>query len=282
MDKTFPWRANAPWLTALILSLIIHLLLVSSTMFLQTEKEVKEKPPLIANLITPAELEALRSTLPPVYSGAPKTMPERGRLNKGVNKMPSAPLVTRSLQGSEHKSSAGEDTKGITQQTGKEAAGDVSPDRKSGVLSQGKAQPGGSGLSTRQRLFAAEKEAAEVIAKKEEAGKDSGITFDTKELRYHGYMSKLQNRIEGIWKYPHEAASRGIYGDLKIKFTIKKDGMLGNVELARTSGHRSLDEAAMQALKDAEPFWPLPEEWGREGITIDGHFVYTIHGVYIR
>lgn len=277
MDKTFPW------LTALIFSLIIHMILVSSTMLLRTEKEVKEKPPLIANLITPAELEGLRSSVPPVYSGAQEARTRRGLPNKNTLKMPSSPVLRRSFQGSEHKASAGDDSKSITQQTGKEATGEsVSADQRSGVLSQGKALPGGSGLSTRQRLFAAEKEAAEVIAKKEETGKDNGITFDTKELRYHGYMSKLQSRIEGIWKYPHEAASRGIYGDLRIKFTIKKDGMLGNVELSRTSGHRSLDEAAMQALKDAEPFWPLPEEWGREGITIDGHFVYTIHGVYIR
>lgn len=273
MDKTFPW------LTALIFSLIIHMVLVSSTMLLRTEKEVKEKPPLIATLITPAELEGLRSSVPPVYSGAPKTMTDSGRLNKTLHKMPAIPLGKRSLQYSD----AGEDSKGLTQRAGKEIAGEsITQDQKSGVLSQGKTQPGRGGLSTRQKLFSAEKEAAEVIAKKEETGKDSGITFDTKELRYHGYMSKLQSRIEGIWKYPHEAASRGIYGDLRIKFTIKKDGMLGNVELSRTSGHRSLDEAAMQALKDAEPFWPLPEEWGREGITIDGHFVYTIHGVYIR
>lgn len=282
MDKTFHLRAAAPWLTAVILSLTIHLLLVSSTMILRTEKEVKEKAPLIANLITPAELEGLRGTVPPVYSGAPKTMPQRTLSNKSALKIPALPPASRSLQGSENITGTGDDNKEDTQQAGREAAGDVAgAGLKNGTLSQ-KTGLGSSGLSPRQRLFAAEREAVDIIARKEEAGKDNGITFDTKELRYHGYMAKLQNRIEGIWKYPHEAASKGIYGDLRIKFTIKKDGMLGNVELARTSGHRSLDEAAMQALKDAEPFWPLPEEWGREGITIDGHFIYTIHGIYIR
>lgn len=264
MDKNFPW------LTALILSVIIHLLLVSSTMLLSTEKEVKEKPPLIATLITPDELKEPRSS----YSGLPETMPGRSLQRQEAHKIPPAPIVRRNLPGSENKTGAGD----AGRETAVDSAGGA---QKNGLASQ-KAQPGGKGLSSRQRLFAAEREAADVVAKKEEPGKDSGITFDTKELRYHGYMSKLQSRIEGIWKYPHEAASKGIYGDLRIKFTIKKDGMLGNVELGRTSGHRSLDEAAIKALKDAEPFWPLPEEWGREGITIDGHFIYTIHGIYIR
>jgi protein TonB len=77
-------------------------------------------------------------------------------------------------------------------------------------------------------------------------------------------------------------AEKGIYGDLYIRFTIMKNGRLGAVELVRTSGYRALDDAAIKALWDAEPYWPLPNEWGREGFTITGHFIYTLHGVYIK
>lgn len=276
MDKTYPWHVAFPWLAALTLSLIIHLFLVSATMLLRPEEKVKEKTPLIATLFTPDELEGMRSSAPPVYSNTQKTIIGRTISNKNAHKRPSP-----GLPGSEDKASVGDDKKDAAQQPGKEAVVEsVSAGLRNGASK--KAAPGGRGLSPRQRLFAAEREAADVIAQKEEPGKDNGITFDTKELRYSGYMSRLQGRIEGIWKYPQEAASKGIYGDLRIKFTIKKDGMLGNIELARTSGHRSLDEAAMRALKDAEPFWPLPEEWSKEGLTIDGHFIYTLHGIYIR
>jgi protein TonB len=57
---------------------------------------------------------------------------------------------------------------------------------------------------------------------------------------------------------------------------------LGAVELIRTSGHKSLDDAAMKALKEGEPYWPLPDEWGMEAYTIEGHFIYSIYGYYIR
>ncbi|HEB76636.1 MAG TPA: TonB family protein [Nitrospirae bacterium] len=115
-----------------------------------------------------------------------------------------------------------------------------------------------------------------------EQGKESGITFSTGDLKYYSYMMKLKSKIERVWRYPPEALRRGIYGDPYIRFTIKKDGYLGSVELIRTSGYRELDEAAMKALRDAEPYWPLPESWGKEGLTITGHFVYSIYGAYLR
>ena len=123
-------------------------------------------------------------------------------------------------------------------------------------------------------------------ARKEMAGaqkkRDDSITFDTSDYRYAGYMRKLKEKIESIWVYPPEAAARGIYGDLKIRFTILKNGKLGAVELVRTSGYKMLDDAAIKALKDGEPYWPIPEEWGMESYTVPGHFVYSIYGYSLR
>jgi len=112
--------------------------------------------------------------------------------------------------------------------------------------------------------------------------KGRSLTFDTKDYKFLLYNERLKERIENIWIYPREAATRGIYGDLVIRFTIKKNGTLGAVELIRTSGHQSLDDAAMKALRDGEPYWPLPDEWGMDAYSIVGHFVYTIYGYYVR
>ncbi|MDH4231838.1 MAG: TonB family protein, partial [Nitrospirota bacterium] len=112
--------------------------------------------------------------------------------------------------------------------------------------------------------------------------KDDSVTFDTSDYRYAGYMRKLKAKIESIWVYPPEAMARGLYGDLKVRFTIRKDGRLGAVELVRTSGYKMLDDAAIRALKDGEPYWPLPEEWGMESYSILGHFVYSLYGYSLR
>ncbi len=109
-----------------------------------------------------------------------------------------------------------------------------------------------------------------------------GITFDTEELKYQGYMRLLKDKIEGIWTYPREAAEKGVFGDLVIRFVIRKDGALGSVKVLRTSGHGMLDEYAVKALRDGEPYWPLPEGWGRKSLTVTGHFIYTLYGVRLR
>ncbi len=88
-------------------------------------------------------------------------------------------------------------------------------------------------------------------------------------------MRMLKEKIERIWRYPNEAARSGISGDLYIKFTINKKGQIRDITLLRTSGFNVLDFAAMQALKDAEPYWPLPADWKDDTLEITGHFVYV-------
>lgn len=156
--------------------------------------------------------------------------------------------------------------------------------RKAGVPENGTLSDKPGYLENRARLF--DRGVIDESATREGAGaqkkKDESITFDTSNYRYAGYMKKLKEKIESIWVYPPEAQARGLYGDLKIRFTIKKDGKLGALELERTSGYKMLDDAAIKALKDGEPYWPVPEEWGMDSYTILGHFVYTMYGYQLR
>jgi protein TonB len=143
-----------------------------------------------------------------------------------------------------------------------------------------------SAPSLRERLF--DKNVIANLAKRDfereeqKEKKEKKFTLDTKEYRFLLYNRRLKERIESIWVYPPYEAEHNIYGDLEIRFTIKKNGQLGAVELLRTSGHKSLDDAAIKALRDGAPYWPLPDEWGMDAYTIDGHFIYTIYGYFLR
>ena len=140
--------------------------------------------------------------------------------------------------------------------------------------------PGQGGLSLAPRSYLFDKKTIEKFARKGSPSK-KGLTFDTSEFRHRGYMKMLKKRIESIWKYPKEAARRGISGDLYMKFSIKKDGRIDRIEILRTSGYRDLDEAAMKAIKNAEPFWPLPDDWDKETLEIKGHFIYIFGDTYV-
>jgi periplasmic protein TonB len=119
------------------------------------------------------------------------------------------------------------------------------------------------------------------LEREEKETKDKTFTFDTKQYRFLIYNQRLKQRIESIWVYPRRAAAQGIYGDLVIRFTILQNGNLGSVELVRTSGHKDLDDAAIKALRDGSPYWPLPKEWGMDSYTIEGLFIYTLYGYYV-
>ncbi len=101
-----------------------------------------------------------------------------------------------------------------------------------------------------------------------------GLSFDSQGFKHRGYMRTLRERIESVWKYPKEAAERGISGDLRVTFIINRDGTLEHAELVRTSGYRSLDEAVLKALKKAFPWWPLPEDYEEDTLKVTGHFIY--------
>jgi protein TonB len=275
------------WRISLVFSLIIHLLVMALVIYYPSEKKTTQTP-FITQLITPEELSkeysgdtagkgsqrevpkprertTMQRPLPP--QAARPALPERG-----IPRIPSP--GSRSGAPEKDVMPPDSETGGIT------GSGSSLPGRHDSMTSPKSAGGPPSSPSLREKLF--DHEVMEKFAKREETRHDSSITFDTKEIGYENYMMRLKGRIEGIWRYPPDAATRGIYGDLYIRFTIKKNGRLGDLELVRTSGHRNLDEAAMRALKDGEPFWPLPDEWGKDSLTITGHFVYSIYGTYIR
>lgn len=130
------------------------------------------------------------------------------------------------------------------------------------------------------KSFLFDKKTIEKYAQKS-TKEEKGLTFDVPEFHHRGYMRRLKDKIERIWRYPKAASRRGISGDLYIRFSINRDGSLGDVELVRTSGYKDLDRAAMDALKNAEPYWPLPEDWKEDQLSITGHFLYLIGRTYV-
>lgn len=74
-------------------------------------------------------------------------------------------------------------------------------------------------------------------------------------------------RLAEIWKkidrakyYPEIARLRGIEGSPRVTFSIREDGSVGRVDLAKSCGEAILDEAAKEAVVRAAPlpYYPAP------------------------
>lgn len=270
----------------IVFSIVVHIGILIGLYFIP-EGRIKKPEAFFASLISPEELQKTGKkpllSPPPVIKIGPSRLPRKAPvfpIRPQYIPSPDKPVVPGMGKETGEPLPEGVHPK----PGGRDEGGEIATKRSSSAgAAEDYSQQGKPGNSFKKKLY--DPEVIGDIAMKgagSKPKKDDSITFDTSDYRYAGYMKKLKEKIESIWVYPPEALARGLYGDLKIRFAIKRDGKLGAVELVRTSGYRTLDDAAIKALKDGEPYWPVPEEWGVESYTILGHFVYSFYGYSLR
>lgn len=88
------------------------------------------------------------------------------------------------------------------------------------------------------------------------------VSAETKDPVYAGYVEEWRRRVEiiGNLYYPQDLALKGISGDLLLDAAIDKEGKIKSVRILRTSGNSVLDNAAINIVKLASPFSPLPKK----------------------
>jgi len=104
------------------------------------------------------------------------------------------------------------------------------------------------------------------------------IPLDTPEPKYQDYFNKIREKIKANWIYPREAGDRGLQGELMLEFHIAKDGRVEFLELRHSSGAEILDRFAMNAVRLAQPFPPVPDDIAKQVLAINGLFRYQIIG----
>ena len=74
------------------------------------------------------------------------------------------------------------------------------------------------------------------------------------DIEFGPYMSALQRKIKMAWKPPRGSESNRIV----VMFTINKNGYIQNIQLVTPSRLSDANAAALDAVKRAAPFDPLP------------------------
>lgn len=76
------------------------------------------------------------------------------------------------------------------------------------------------------------------------------------------YLLRWQNYVEqfGNEHYPTEAMKNNICGNLRLLVAINKDGSIHEIHLRQSSGSALLDQSAIDIVKAAAPFEPLPAD----------------------
>jgi len=88
------------------------------------------------------------------------------------------------------------------------------------------------------------------------------ISASTQDYRYASYMEAWRRKVEAIGNlnYPEEAKRQKLYGNLILRVAVRADGSLEEVRVLRSSGSKTLDDAAVRIVHLAAPFAPFPPD----------------------
>ncbi len=101
------------------------------------------------------------------------------------------------------------------------------------------------------------------------------VDINTREYPYIGYFAALRGAVSDRWNYPPEAVKANHEGVVKVEFKILKNGKVDGLKVLGPSSHKELDDAIVQAIRNASPFLPLPADFGRDVVTVTGTFKYV-------
>ncbi|HJV64748.1 MAG TPA: energy transducer TonB [Geomonas sp.] len=102
---------------------------------------------------------------------------------------------------------------------------------------------------------------------------DTGF-LNTDDIRFGSFYRRLENAVYGVWRYPREAAERGIEGTTPVRITFNRKGEVVQVDVLETSGSRILDGEVLRTLREIGPVGSLPRGYVGDTFKVIAFFHY--------
>ena len=105
--------------------------------------------------------------------------------------------------------------------------------------------------------------------------REETVDLGSADIKYVNYLTKIKNKISQI-DYPKKAFEKNEEGTVTVKMSIDANGSLARVTLISSSGYADLDDGAINVVRAAAPFEPLPEIYNLSRLHITITFLYKI------
>jgi len=153
----------------------------------------------------------------------------------------------------------------------------IAPGSSVSGLLKPKAQPGQS--TTQAQLFPGAGRMAkleESYRRKFENEIAEGDTrfLNSDDILFGSFLRRFENSVYGVWRYPQEAAMRGIEGITPVRITFNRRGEIVATQLLESSGARVLDEEVFRTLKLIGPVGNLPKGYDKDEFHLIAFFQY--------
>lgn len=98
--------------------------------------------------------------------------------------------------------------------------------------------------------------------------------LNSDDIVFGSFLRRFEGAVYGVWRYPHDAAMKGIEGVTPVRITFNRQGEITNIQQLESSGARILDEEVVRTLRAIGPVGGFPKGYNKEEFHLIAFFQY--------
>jgi protein TonB len=98
--------------------------------------------------------------------------------------------------------------------------------------------------------------------------------LNSDDILFGSFLRRFETAVYGVWRYPQEAAMKGIEGITPVRITFNRQGEITGVRLLESSGAKILDEEVLRTLKMIGPVGGFPKGYDKDEFHLIAFFQY--------
>jgi protein TonB len=98
--------------------------------------------------------------------------------------------------------------------------------------------------------------------------------LNSDDIVFGSFLRRFEGAVYGVWRYPQEAAMKGIEGITPVRITFNRRGEITNIQQLESSGARILDEEVLRTLRAIGPMGGFPKGYDKEEFHLIAFFQY--------
>ncbi len=104
----------------------------------------------------------------------------------------------------------------------------------------------------------------------------SATDFGETKQSFSEFLRKVRDRIKDFQRFPPSVRNLDEGSSTTIRFTLLRNGTIMNPTVSTSSGSRVLDNAALAAVQNAEPYPPFPDGQSGSSIRLELPIVFEL------
>jgi protein TonB len=98
--------------------------------------------------------------------------------------------------------------------------------------------------------------------------------LNSDDILFGSFLRRFENSVYGVWRYPQEAAMKGIEGITPVRITFNRRGEITGTQLLESSGAKVLDDEVFRTLKLIGPVGGFPKGYDKDEFHLIAFFQY--------